>query len=240
MARRLSLAIILILISIGSSFAWAANNPADRETRKNAAPSQAKTNDQVPVLQISPREIDLGVIGPDEGAKGSFVLKNVGSGTLNWHVEGAEGWASLDEKKLSGSFKTGLENLHVHISFLKNILGSRETGGKPLIQLTIEGGNQINAFRKNLSFGSYREMLKFASNGGTRTFFIRFEIASRDAEPKIDVDPVRIDFGVVKPGEYSTKRIKVTNKGQEILRWRVSVKKSDNDAAETGRYWKMD
>ncbi|HUH66763.1 MAG TPA: hypothetical protein VLZ07_10040 [Syntrophales bacterium] len=236
MARRLSFAIILALVFIASSFVWAASDQADGETKKSAPSGQVRTNEQVPVLQISPREIDLGAIGPDEGVRGSFVLKNVGSGTLNWHVEGAEGWSPLDEKKLSGSFKAGVENLQVHVSFLKNILGSKETAGKPLIQMSIEGGNQINAFRKNLSFGSYREMLKFASNGGTRTFFVRFEIASRDAEPKIDVDPVRIDFGTVKPGEFSTKRIKVTNRGQEILRWHVSVKDNGNGTSENGRY----
>jgi ribosomal protein L24 len=62
-------------------------------------------------------------------------------------------------------------------------------------------------------------------------------LASRDAEPKIDVDPVRIDFGAVKPGEYATRRIKVTNKGQEILRWQVAVKNSANgQPPEAGRY----
>jgi ribosomal protein L24 len=108
---------------------------------------------------------------------------------------------------------------------------------KNLIQLSLEANNSINIYRKNLSFGTHREALKFASNGGTRTVFIRFELASRDAEPKIDVDPVRIDFGAVKPGEYATRRIKVTNKGQEILRWRVSVDNSSNGtSSESGRY----
>ena len=109
--------------------------------------------------------------------------------------------------------------------------------GKNLIQMSLEASNRINIYRKNLPFGTYREALKFASNGGTRTVFIRFELASRDVEPKIDVDPARIDFGAVKPGEYASRRIKVTNKGQEILRWQVSVKSNANGTSpEAGRY----
>ena len=230
MVRRLPLLIMLTLVVINSPAVWAVDTLSDTEN---------KTNAQNPVLSISPREIDLGVIGPDEGVKGTFVLKNVGSGSLNWRADGSEGWSFLDEKKLSGVLKNDVENLQVHISFLKKTLNydGAAKNGKNLIQLSLEANGGINIYRKSLSFGTYREALKFPSNGGTRTVFIRFELASRDLEPKIDVDPVRIDLGTVKPGEYATKRIKVTNKGQEILRWRVSVEKSSNGAShESGRY----
>jgi ribosomal protein L24 len=238
MVRRLSLLIILAFVLINLSGAWALDNSSDTETKKKVTPDQGKTNAQSPVLNISPREIDLGVIGPEEGVKGTFVLKNVGSGSCNWHADGAEGWSSLDEKKLSGVLKNDTESLDVHISSLKKALSSGTgTEGKNLIQLSLEANSRIAVFRKNLPFGTYREALKFASNGGTRTIFIRFELASRDIEPKIDVDPVRIDFGTVKPGETANRRIKVTNKGQEILRWQVSAKSGANaPSSEAGRY----
>ncbi|MGA3207081.1 MAG: hypothetical protein ABSE05_04570 [Syntrophales bacterium] len=239
MVRRLPLLIILTLVLINLSGAWALDNLSDIETKKKGTSDQGRTNAQGPVLSISPREIDLGVIGPDEGVKGTFVLKNVGSGSLNWHADGSEGWSFLDERKLSGVLKNDIENIQVHVSFLKNILNSNgaEMGGKNLIQMSLEANNRINIYRNNLPFGTYREALKFASNGGTRTIFIRFELASRDTDPKIDVDPARIDFGAVKPGEYANRRIKITNKGQKILRWQASVKNSANcPSPEAGRY----
>jgi hypothetical protein len=239
MVRRLPLLIMLTIVVISSPWVWAVDSLLDTETKKNVTPDQGKTNAQNPVLNISPREIDLGVIGPDEGIKGTFVLKNVGSGSLNWHADGSEGWSFLDEKKLSGVLKNSVESLQVHVSFLKKTLDSDGAArdGKNLIQLSLQTNSGINIYRKSLPFGTYREALKFASNGGTRTVFIRFELASRDVEPKIDVDPARIDFGVVRPGEYATKRVKVTNKGQEILRWQVSVKNNSNGAShESGRY----
>jgi hypothetical protein len=183
--------------------------------------------------------MDLGVIGPDEGVRGMFVLQNVGSGSLNWHADGAEGWTFLDEKKLSGVLKNEPENLQVHVSFLRKTLNPNgaDWNGKNMVQMSIEANNRINIYHKSLPYGNYREALKFASNGGTRTVFIRFELVSRDVEPKIDVDPVRIDFGAVKPGDYASRRIKVTNNGQEILRWQVSVKSNANDTPpEAGRY----
>ncbi|MGO9138448.1 MAG: hypothetical protein ACLP9S_17610 [Syntrophales bacterium] len=235
MVRRLSLLIILSLVLVNLSGAWALDNSSDTETKKKVTPDQGKTNAQSPVLNISPREIDLGIIGPDEGVKATFVLKNVGSGSCNWHADGAEGWSPLDEKKLSGVLKDDVENLEVHVSFLKQI--NTGTSGKNVIQISLEANNRINVYHKNLPHGTYREALKFASNGGTRTIFVRFELASRDVEPKIDVDPTRIDFGAVKLGENANRRIKVTNKGQEMLRWHVSAKDSANGpSTEAGRY----
>jgi len=240
MVPRLPLLIMLTIVLINSSAVWAVDSLSDIETKKNVTSDQGRTDAQSPVLSILPREIDLGIIGPDEGVKGTFVLKNVGSGSLNWHASGSQGWSFLDEKKLSGVLKNDVESLQVHISFLKknlNSSGATAKNGKNLIQLSLEANNGINIYRKNLPFGTYREALKFESNGGTRTVFIRFELATLDMEPKIDVEPTRIDFGAVKPGEYATKRIKVTNKGREMLRWRVSVKDSSNGASpESGRY----
>ena len=132
MVRRLSLLIILSLVLINLSGVWALDNLSDTETKKKVTSDQGRTNAQSPVLNISPREIDLGVIGPDEGVKGAFVLKNVGSGSLNWHADGSEGWSFLDEKKLSGVLKNDIENLQVHVSFLKKTLNSNgaETNGE--------------------------------------------------------------------------------------------------------------
>ena len=240
MVCRLPLLIMLAIMVLNSSGVWAAESLSDTESKKNVTSDQGRTDAQSPVLNILPREIDLGVIGADEGVRGTFVLKNVGQGSLNWRANGPEGWSFLDETKLSGVLKDDAESLQVHISFPKKILNSHaeaSRGGKNLIQLSLEANNGIKIYRKNLPFGTYREALKFASNGGMRTIFIRFELASRDVEPRIDVDPVRIDFGAVKPGEYATRRIKVTNKGQEKLRWRVSVRNDSNGISpEAGRY----
>ncbi len=52
-----------------------------------------------PVLTVNPREIDLGALGPGEEAKGTFYLKNVGSGSPDWFAEGPEGWNLIGESE---------------------------------------------------------------------------------------------------------------------------------------------
>lgn len=215
----------------------AQENSSNKEIKQESTTDQGKKNAQRPILHVSPREIDLGVIGPGEGTRGNFVLKNVGSGELNWSVNGSEGWSFLDEKKLSGMLKNNTENLRVHISFLKDSPPKGE--GANVIQLSIEVKNRINIYRKQLSFGAHREMIKLSSNGGTRTIFVRFELSSGHSEPQIRVEPPRIDFGAVRPGESVTRRIKVTNRGKETLRWQVAVQDNpDNNSVPpvAGRY----
>jgi hypothetical protein len=66
-------------------------------------------------------------------------------------------------------------------------------------------------------------MLKLTSNGGTRTIFVSFELATGLYEPQLDVNPVRVDFGSVRRGDSVTKRIQVTNTGSKVLKWQVAV-----------------
>lgn len=199
----------------------ARDNSLNREIKKDIATDQGKTDAQNPVLHVSPKEINLGAIGRGEGIRGNFILKNTGSGILNWTVNGSEGWSFLDEKKLTGVLKNNAENLFIHISFLKD--AEQNTEGANTIQMSVEANNHIDIYRKQLSLGPHREMVKLVSNGGTKTIFVRFELVPGNSEPQIDVEPARNDFGFVRQGESVTKRIRVTNKGRSILRWQVAV-----------------
>ncbi len=148
MVHRVSLLVCLSLALINLSGVWALDNLSDTATTKKVTSDQGRTNAQSPVLNVSPREIDLGVIGPDEGVKGTFALQNVGSGSLNWHANEAEGWTSLDKKKLSGALKNGIENLQVHISFPRKTLNPNgvDTYGKNLVQMSLNSLNEGTGF----------------------------------------------------------------------------------------------
>ena len=243
MVRLLYISVVLsqfVLLLICPNGALARETSLSRDIKKEIISEQEKPDARSPVLAVSPKEIDLGIIGPGQGVRGNFVLKNAGAGILNWSVNGPEGWTFFDVKKLSGILENGTENLSVHISFLKDTLppGSHNIGGSNLIQLSLEANNRINIYRKQLSIGPHREMVKLSSNGGTRTIYIRFELATGPHEPQIDVNPVRIDFGTVGLGESVTKKIKVTNTGRKILKWRVSVQANtaNGGSRAAGRY----
>ena len=44
------------------------------------------------ILTVSPREINLGTLGPGEEAKGTSYLKNVGTGIPEWFATGPQDW----------------------------------------------------------------------------------------------------------------------------------------------------
>ncbi len=199
-----------------------------------------KENTIQPVLTVTPKEIDFGSIGPSEGLKGSFVLINSGSRPIEWSVSGPDGWTLMETQKLTGVLRDKPENLKIHISSLKEAL--HEDAGKSKnsypVQMTLDTGNRLVSYQKRLTSGAHREMLKLASNGVARNIFVRFKLVSAGSGPVILVDPVRVDLGVVRPGEQAARRVKVTNRGINTLKWGAYVQENPNTGSpgKRGRY----
>lgn len=180
-----------------------------------------KDGDLPPVLTVTPREIDLGALGPGEVANGQFHLKNVGSGRLDWSIEGPAGWTRLEAVNLSGTVGEAPEPVKIHLLFL-----NEKEPGRLLnctLILSIEGGGQKAAFRRVMPVGALREQMRITSQGGTRTVFFNVRLAERSSASLLSVEPLRIDFGTVHPGERITRRVLVRNRGKETLRWKASV-----------------
>ncbi len=173
-----------------------------------------------PVLFVSPREIDLGAIGPGESSRGVFSLKNVGSKTLVWSTDGPHGWVYADGKKLSGVLVRSPR--YIHINLKSSVYVSRP--GK-VYPITIKIGTMRDAvtYKKELLPGNYREMIKLNSNGGVRHVFINFEVTAAGARPRLAVEPSGIDLGIVESGKRLVRKIKVSNAGEGILKWKARL-----------------
>ena len=74
---------------------------------------------------------------------------------------------------------------------------------------------------KDLKAGTYRKAIRLTSTGGQRTIFVDFRIHALQEIPSISLNPQRLDLGVQLPGKIISKRIELTNKGRENLRWSV-------------------
>ena len=174
-----------------------------------------------PVLTASPREIDLGALGPGEEAQGVLYLRNVGSGSTNWVTEGPEGWIPMENGRLSGTVGENPEPVKISLTFLD------ESGpGKILscsLLLRLEGGGQYAIFHREASIGVLRESVRFSFPSGTRTVFFQVRLSELAAASRLDVEPMRIDLGTVRPGESISRRVHVTNRGREILKWRAGL-----------------
>jgi hypothetical protein len=203
----------------------------------NSSNSDEKTHPQRPVLTIKPREIDFGDIRPGEGAKGSFTLKNVGAGSLQWTTTGPLGWSSFEKQNLSGELKQNEIDIDIHLSYLDiNMQGSLPHN----LQLIMESVNKRVMYHKEVAVGTYRVSIPINSSSGPRTIFFRFKVVNGKSEPAIQVEPLRVDFGVLDMGEKATKRLQLNNKGSEPLKWHIDMlKKTESHSSASikrGRY----
>lgn len=195
---------------------------AQAAENNNQRPFPERTvNGSQAVLIVNPREIDLGTIGPGEGAKGVFYLKNAGMGPLPWSTDGPEGWTQSERLDLTEIAGDTPQPLKIHIIFShENGTGKSRTCS---LVLRLEYDNQTVAYRREAPLGNLRGTIRFNFQGGSRVVFFQARLAEFAAGSMLEVKPLRIDFGAVRAGEQVTRRVLLTNRGRETLRWRAGL-----------------
>jgi len=207
---------ILCSYLFGTALLWAG---APEAGGSGLSPGRSDV-DLLPVLTITPREIDLGALGPGEEAKSVFYLKNVGSGDLDWFIEGPTEWTKIETGSISGVVGESPEPVKIHLVFL-----NEKEPGKLLnctLILSLEGGGQKAAYRRTVPVGSLREQMRINSRGGIRTLFFNVRLSERSSASLLNVEPLRIDFGTVRLGEQITRRVLIKNRGKETLKWKAT------------------
>ncbi len=189
----------------------------------NVAVIDIEDNQGGPVLMISPRELDLGTIGPGEGAKGILSLKNVGTAELLWSLYDMEGWntgaENETENKTFLSGMAGRSGSRLYVS-VESVAGDQSAQtGLFTVRVDIQTGNDSMHYDKLMSAGTYQEELKVYFNGEKRSAFLNFTIAEKNLRSCLDIEPLGIDFGIVDPDERLLKRIQLKNLGEKVLRW---------------------
>ncbi len=172
-----------------------------------------------PSLTISTREIDLGVIGPGERARGQFQISNAGLGVIPWSLEEPAGWERRAGKSPAGESTDAPSRVDVVLSSLRERTGA---GDHP-VEIQITAGRRTWTLRRTLAEGSYREALKIESDAGSRTVFIKFVLAEAKSRPALEVEPRGIDLGDTDPVKEVTRRIKISNGGSGVLKWQAAT-----------------
>lgn len=191
----------------------------------NTANSKVVGKDELrPILTITPREIDLGSVKPGDNAFGEFSLKNIAPGMMSWTASCPESWEGVEGKTLRGTVTSEPTSLKIELSISEGI--EKPPGEKSKIPtyrttLKLETVNKELICYKDFSAGTYRKAIRLASAGGQRTVFVDFRIHALQEIPSISLNPQRLDLGVQLPGKIISKRIELTNRGREMLRWSV-------------------
>jgi hypothetical protein len=98
------------------------------------------------VLSLSPREIDLGPVGPGETARDTFRIENVGAETLEWEVPGPDGWTSSRGESIRGILKKGAGSLHLTVSLGGSFdLAVPGHEGDALMEVRLEKGGNMRS-----------------------------------------------------------------------------------------------
>jgi hypothetical protein len=195
--------------------------------------SALESHAAAPALAISIREIDLGVIGPGEHARGQFQISNSGQGVIQWSMEEPADWESLTGRSPAGESGAAPSRVDVLLSSLRERTGS----GEHPVELQIVSGRNTWVLRRNLAEGPYREALRIESNAGSRTVFVKFILADARSRPALEVEPRGIDLGDTDPVREVTRRIRITNSGAGVLKWQAATRTSSTARAtqEAGR-----
>jgi hypothetical protein len=173
------------------------------------------------VPAVTPREVDLGALGPGEEAKGVFQLRNPGTGVVNWMAEGPDGWIPSGDGQISGSIGENLEQVSFQLLFLKEKIPGKSKAGTVILRL--KWGGQSETFRKEAPLGLLREAIHFHFVAGTRTVFFSVRLSPLASAALLDVEPIRMDLGVVRPGEQISRQVLVKNRGKEQLSWKTGL-----------------
>jgi len=221
----ISVFMIAILLPMSALQATGPENKSMKQTPSDTV-NPASTNDgQRAVLTVTPREIDLGSIRPGETAQGEFSLKNVVPGGIEWSAYCPEDWQSAAGKISKVTTSNGPTYLKIELAIAENMesnLGdkSRASIYRTSMKMDVEGKELL--CQKDLKAGAYRKAIRLTSTGGRRTIFVDFRIHALQAMPSISLNPQRLDLGEQLPGKIISRRIELTNKGRDMLRWSVA------------------
>jgi hypothetical protein len=172
-------------------------------------------------LIVTPHEMDLGILSPGEETKGTFYLKSSGPGTVEWFMEAPKGWNLIDNQNLSDIVALNPIPLRVRLVYIKEVGRAKSRSGQMLLHMEA-GGNAVD-LKREVPLGNLQEQIRFNYDGGTATIVIKARLEEMPALPLLEVDPPRLDLGVVRSGETITKRILLTNRGREQLKWKVGI-----------------
>jgi hypothetical protein len=182
-------------------------------------------NDNKPVLTVTPREIDLGAIRPGETVFGEFSLRNLVKQNIEWSASCPEDWETTGGKALKGMVSDQQIPLNLELNIADRVdipAGDKNKASSYRVTMKMESAGKEFVCYRDLKAGNYRINFRISSPGGQRTVHLGFRIRALQESPTIHLNPQRLDLGVQIAGKSISRRIELTNRGREMLRWSVA------------------
>jgi hypothetical protein len=168
----------------------------------------------------------MGDIGAGKLKKGMITLTNDNSDRKEWSADLDEGWVHKSGQPFSGVIEHG-KTVQIGISMKSSLIpagGENSHYGLYTVVLNLEHDNRHVSYQKKLSGGNHREKVIFNAGGERKIVELSFYVMEYPLEPVLSVSPRRLDFGALGQGQKVIKKIEITNKGRQALKWKVQQK----------------
>ena len=185
---------------------------------------------------LHPESLALGDIGAGKLKKGAVILTYADFDRKSWSASVTEGWQCKSGKPLTGVLVQG-KSLKLKISMKSSLAPSREDAHKHgiyTVALNLEVDNQHVGYHKKMSSGNHREGIALNLGGDLKIVEISFHVMEYPLEPVLSVSPLRLDFETMGQGQKAIKKIEITNRGRQALKWKVLQKSQGRQADDIG------
>jgi len=191
---------------------------------------------------LHPESIALGDIGAGKLKKGMAILTYANSDRKSWSAEVNEGWLCKSGQPLTGFLAHG-QPLKLKVSMKSSLAPAGEDAnhhGLYTVVLNLEVDNRHVGYHKKLASGNHREGIPLNVGGEIKILELSFHVMEYPLDPVLSVSPPRLDFGTLGQGQQLIKKIEITNRGRQALKWKIKQKsqgsqEEDIDAL-SGRY----
>ncbi len=191
---------------------------------------------------LQPESIVMGDIGAGKLKQGTIVLSHDDSVRKAWSVDLEDGWLCKAGQPLTGM----LENtrpLQIKISMKSSLVPAGEDNnhhGLYTVVLNLDLDNRHVIYHKKLAGGNHREMIILNVGGERKVVELSFYVMEYPLAPVLAVSPCRLDFGALGQGQKMVKKIEITNRGRQALKWKIRQKNNFQQMADSealsGRY----
>ena len=180
----------------------------------------------VSTLVVSQREIDLGTVAMGQEKEETFTLRSIGGEALSWTIASPEAWFPLDRSELAGTATASEDTFILRITAVKreDIQDAMAITANLPVQLTLVSRSQSMTCVRDLPVGYHRDSFQIHTHTGTRrTVFFKFNLVPKTEDASLSVFPARLDLGELKQGEAAVRRIALSNRSDERVRWQISL-----------------
>lgn len=191
--------------------------------------SVQKSSDQAtqkpkPGLNVTPPEINLGLVAFDKSVEATFSLKNTGPGMISWSIQGPKDWDKVKSKAISGTLKEETDVINVSVSLQGGDESKDEKKVRQLpanVAMRITSGEEEIICTKKLSLGMHKEEIEIDTADGPKKIRLSFFIAYTQSAPRINLSTLKLDMGKILPNKTVSRKIILNNSGKETLTWLV-------------------